>query len=135
MAGGGGDAFWPRPALVVAGCALLGEAAVWAERAGWKAAWLPAGWLYAGDEAGARSLLGAVATSTIGVAGTTFSITVAALSLASGQMGPRLLRNFVRDAGNQLALGVFLGTFAYALVGCSATCARSRRGRSCRTSA
>ena len=31
-------------------------------------------------------------------------------------MGPRLLRNFVRDAGNQCALGIFLGTFAYALV-------------------
>ena len=60
--------------------------------------------------------MGAVASSTIGVAGTTFSITVAALSLASGQMGPRLLRNFVRDSGNQYALGVFLGTFAYALV-------------------
>ncbi len=112
-----GDAFWLRPALVVAVCALLGEAAVWAERAGWRAAgWLPEGWLYAGGEAGARSLLGAVATSTVGVAGTTFSITVAALSLASGQMGPRLLRNFVRDPGNQLALGVFLGTFAYAIV-------------------
>ena len=52
----------------------------------------------------------------MGVAGTTFSITVAALSLASGQMGPRLLRNFVRDPGNQLVLGAFLGTFAYALV-------------------
>ncbi len=112
-----GDAFWLRPALVVAAGVLLGEAAVWAERAGWKAAgWLPEGWLYAGGEAGARSLLGAVATSTIGVAGTTFAITVAALSLASGQMGPRLLRNFVRDPGNQLALGAFLGTFAYALV-------------------
>jgi uncharacterized membrane protein len=111
-----GDAFWLRPALVVAAGVLLGEAAVWAERAGAKASWLPEGWLYAGGEAGARSLLSAVATSTIGVAGTTFSITVAALSLASGQMGPRLLRNFVRDAGNQLALGVFLGTFAYVLV-------------------
>ena len=57
-----------------------------------------------------------VAASAVGVAGTTFSITVAALALASGQMGPRLLRSFVRDAGNQLALGVFLGSFAYALL-------------------
>lgn len=111
-----GDAFWLRPALVVAAGIVLGEAAVWAERAGFDLPWLPAGWVYAGGEAGARSLLGAVASSTIGVAGTTFSITVAALSLASGQMGPRLLRNFTRDAGNQLALGVFLGTFVYALV-------------------
>ncbi len=111
-----GDAFWLRPALLVLACVLLGEASVWAERAGGNGFIIPDAWLYAGGEAGARSLLGAVAASTIGVAGTTFSITIAALSLASGQMGPRLLRNFVRDAGNQVALGVFLGTFAYALV-------------------
>ncbi|MBU8541930.1 DUF2254 domain-containing protein [Roseomonas tokyonensis] len=111
-----GDAFWLRPALVVAAGIVLGELAVWAERAGLDVPLLPASWVYAGGESGARSLLGAIASSTIGVAGTTFSITVAALSLASGQMGPRLLRNFTRDAGNQLALGIFLGTFAYALV-------------------
>ena len=111
-----GDAFWLRPALLVLAGIILGEMSVWAERADAGGDIIPDGWLYAGGEAGARSLLGAVASSTIGVAGTTFSITIAALSLASGQMGPRLLRNFVRDAGNQAALGIFLGTFAYALV-------------------
>jgi uncharacterized membrane protein len=111
-----GDAFWLRPALLVFLGLVLGEGAVWTERWDWAQSMLPESWLYAGGEAGARALLGAIATSTIGVAGTTFSITVAALSLASGQMGPRLLRNFVRDAGNQVALGVFLGTFVYALV-------------------
>jgi uncharacterized membrane protein len=45
-----------------------------------------------------------------------FSITIAALSLAAGQMGPRLLRNFVKDRGNQFTLGAFLGTFSYALM-------------------
>jgi uncharacterized membrane protein len=30
-------------------------------------------------------------------------------------MGPRLLRNFTRDRGNQTTLGTFLGTFTYAL--------------------
>ncbi|MBI0537114.1 DUF2254 domain-containing protein [Roseomonas sp. KE2513] len=111
-----GDAFWLRPAILVFLGLILGEGAVWIERLNWAQSILPESWLYGGGEAGARSLLGAIATSTIGVAGTTFSITVAALSLASGQMGPRLLRNFVRDAGNQIALGVFLGTFVYALV-------------------
>lgn len=111
-----GDAFWLRPSILVLAGIVLGESAVQAERAGLVRSWFPEGWLYEGGEAGARSLLGAVATSTIGVAGTVFSITVAALSLASAQMGPRLLRGFVRDAGNQLALGVFLGTFACALV-------------------
>ncbi|NPU13157.1 DUF2254 domain-containing protein [Bradyrhizobium sp. 83002] len=73
-------------------------------------------WLYDGGGTGARTLLGAVASSTIGVAGTVFSITIAALSLAAGQMGPRLLRNFTRDRGNQITLGIFLGTFSYALI-------------------
>jgi len=111
-----GDIFWIRPALLVLGGTLLGQAMVMVERQGLRFPILPEAWLYAGGEAGARAMLGAVASSTIGVAGTTFSITVAALSLASGQMGPRLLRNFVRDPGNQVALGIFLGTFAYALM-------------------
>lgn len=57
-----------------------------------------------------------VASSTIGVAGTVFSITIPALSLAAGQMGPRLLRNVTRDRTNQATLGVYLDTFSYALV-------------------
>ncbi|MEO8058534.1 MAG: DUF2254 domain-containing protein [Burkholderiales bacterium] len=73
-------------------------------------------WVYNGGGTGARILLGAVASSTIGVAGTVFSITIAALSLAAGQMGPRLLRNFTHDRGVQLTLGTFLGTFSYALM-------------------
>ena len=111
-----GDVFWLRPAVLVLFGLLLGIAMEWAERAGINESWISGGWIYAGGESGARSLLSAVASSTIGVAGTVFSITVAALSLASGQMGPRLLRNFTRDAGNQLALGIFLGTFVYSLV-------------------
>ncbi len=111
-----GDIFWIRPALLVLGGVVLGELAVLVEQADVVVPWVPDGWIYNGGESGARAMLGAVASSTIGVAGTTFSITVAALSLASGQMGPRLLRNFIRDPGNQYALGIFLGTFAYALV-------------------
>ncbi|MBB5696345.1 DUF2254 domain-containing protein [Muricoccus pecuniae] len=111
-----GEAFWLRPGMLVLAGVLLGEGVVRAEGTEWLRSILPEGWIYAGGEAGARSLLSAVAASTIGVAGTVFSITVAALTLASGQMGPRLLRNFVRDGGNQAALGIFLGTFAYALV-------------------
>jgi uncharacterized membrane protein len=87
------------------------------ERTGLVPRWLIEGrWVYGGGATGARTLLGALATSTISVAGTVFTITIAALSLAANQMGPRLLRNFTRDRGNQITLGVFLGTFAYALV-------------------
>ena len=71
--------------------------------------------VYGGGETGARSLLGAIASSSIGVAGTVFSITIAALSYAAGSMGPRLLDNFTRDRGNQITLGIFIATFAFSL--------------------
>jgi uncharacterized membrane protein len=52
----------------------------------------------------------------ITVAGVTFSITIVALTLASQQFGPRLLRNFLRDLGNQVVLGTFVATFIYCLL-------------------
>ena len=112
-----GDTFWLLPGGMVVGGVLLGVGLVAVDRSGFVPRWLiESPWLYNGGGTGARTLLGAVASSTIGVAGTVFSITIAALSLAAGQMGPRLLRNFTRDRGNQLTLGAFLGTFSYALM-------------------
>ena len=99
-------------------CIVAAQGAVWIElvRPFGGASSSAGPWFYSGGAEGARAMLGAVASSSIGVASTIFSITIAALSLASGQMGPRLLRNFVRDGRNQLALGIFVGTFAYALI-------------------
>ncbi len=65
---------------------------------------------------GARSLLSTVAGSMITVAGVVFSILIVALTLASGQFGPRLLENFMRDRGNQAVLGTFIATFVYCLL-------------------
>lgn len=111
------DTFWVLPAAVVAAAGLLAVGCVQLDRSGRiPQVLLESAWLYDGGATGARTLLGAVAASAIGVASTVFSITIAALSLAAGQMGPRLLRNFVRDRGNQLTLGVLLGTFTYALM-------------------
>lgn len=76
---------------------------------------LPTG-IYKGGPEGARAVLSVVAASMISVTGVTFSITIVALTLASSQFGPRLLRNFMRDTGNQVVLGVFLATFIYCLM-------------------
>ena len=112
-----GDTFWLLPGTLVVVGAFGGLGMVAVDRSGAVPQWLiDSSWLYSGGATGARTLLGAVASSTIGVAGTVFSITIAALSLAAGQMGPRLLRNFTRDRGNQVTLGAFLGTFSYALM-------------------
>ena len=61
-------------------------------------------------------MLSAIATSMITVAGVTFSITIVAITQASNQFTPRILRNFMRDRANQFVLGVFAGVFAYCLV-------------------
>ena len=74
------------------------------------------GWLYTGSTDGARAMLSAIAGSTITVAGTVFSITIVALQLAASNFGPRLLRNFMQDIGNQIVLGTFIGTFIYCLL-------------------
>ena len=112
-----GDTFWVLPAAMVLGGVLLAIGLLRLDRSTALPSWLiDSPWLYNGGATGARTLLGAVASSTIGVAGTVFSITIAALSLAAGQMGPRLLRNFTRDRGNQVTLGAFLGTFSYVLM-------------------
>ncbi|TXH33586.1 MAG: DUF2254 domain-containing protein [Rhodospirillaceae bacterium] len=109
--------FWVVPGAITFAGICLAMALVYVDASGALPAWLVnSAWLYNGGSTGARTLLGAVASSTIGVAGTVFSITIAALSLAAGQMGPRLLRNFTKDRGNQITLGAFLGTFSYSLM-------------------
>jgi uncharacterized membrane protein len=64
----------------------------------------------------ARSVLSTIAGSMMTVTGVVFSITVVALTLASSQFGPRLLRTFLRDRGSQFAFGTFLATFCYSLI-------------------
>jgi uncharacterized membrane protein len=39
-----------------------------------------------------------------------------ALTLASTQFGPRMLRNFIRDRGTQITLGTFVATFLYSVL-------------------
>ena len=73
-------------------------------------------WLFGLGAEGARSLLATIAGSMISIAATVFSITIVALSLAAGQLGPRLLRTFMRDRGTQLSLGMFIATFAFCIV-------------------
>lgn len=64
---------------------------------------------------GSRSILSAIGGSMLAVAATSFSITISVLATASSTYGPRLVRNFMADRGNQIVLGVFSATFLYSL--------------------
>jgi len=74
-------------------------------------------WLvYSGNPTGARAILSTIAASIITIAGVAFSLNLVILTIASSQYGPRLLKNFIRDTGNQIVLGTFLSTFVYSLI-------------------
>ncbi len=69
-----------------------------------------------GNPDAGRQVLIAIAAAVITVVGVVFSITILALTLASQQFGPRMMRNFVRDVGNQVTLGIFVATFVYSVL-------------------
>lgn len=73
-------------------------------------------WVLSGTPDSARLILTTVAAAIITVVGIVFSITIVALTLASTQFGPRMLRNFIRDRGTQVTLGTFVATFFYTIL-------------------
>jgi uncharacterized membrane protein len=108
--------FWFVPSTMALGSAALAFVMVWLDELATGAFIDGLSWVYPGGPDGAREVLSTIAGSMITVAGVSFSITIVALTLASQQFGPRLLRNFLRDMGNQVVLGTFVSTFLYCLL-------------------
>jgi uncharacterized membrane protein len=110
------SSFWFLPTVMAGGAMMLAFATVALDTQATE--WLTHnwGWTFTGGAEGASSLLGAIAGSMITIAGVVFSMTLVALSLASSQLGPRLLRNFMRDTTTQMVLGTFVATFLYCLL-------------------
>ncbi len=93
---------------------------------------LPA-WVNSGSADAARQILIGVAAAVITVVGLVFSILIVALTLASTQFGPRMLRTFIRDRGVQITLGT-LSPPPSTPCSPSARCHTARTATSCRTS-
>src|SRR3954468_19469367 len=104
---------WVVPALLTGAAILLALLLIEFDRqtAG---ANLPG--LFQGGADSARVVLSTIAGSMITVAGTVYSITIVALTLASSQFAPRILRSCMRDRVNQIVLGFFVATFTYCLL-------------------
>jgi uncharacterized membrane protein len=107
---------WFVPAIMLAGCMVLAVALV--EIDGHYEPDLADRWprLFGAGADGARAMLSAIATSVITVAGVVFSVTIVALSLASTQYSPRVLRSFMSDRPTQVVMGTFVGIFVYCLM-------------------
>ena len=107
---------WFVPSIITVGAALLAVALIEAESLVGDEVLEDFPRLFGAGAESSRSMLAAIAGSMITVAGVTFSITVVAVSQASSQYTPRILRNFMRDRASQVVLGVFVGIFVYCLI-------------------
>lgn len=108
--------YWFYPGLFSIFAAVLALSLVWLDRSGATAFLSESAWLIPARPKGAADMLTVMAGSMIGVASTVFSITLVAVTYASGNYGPRLLTNFLEDRGNQVSLGTFIASFVYALI-------------------
>jgi uncharacterized membrane protein len=85
-------------------------------------------WMRTESADAGREILIAIAAAVITVIGVVFSVTILAVTFASQQFGPRMMRNFVRDIGNQVTLGIFVATFVYSTLALGAIAISGRHG-------
>lgn len=108
--------FWFLPVLLIFFSILLSITLVYLDnslsipRIGWVRFFL------VNSANSARSILSTISGAMIGVAGTVFSVTLVALTLASSQFGPRLIKNFMYVRINQIVLGSYISTYLYCLL-------------------
>ncbi len=107
---------WFVPALSLVAAGLLFVLTYAIDRAAYNGTLTLPAWINNGSADAARQILTALAAAIITVVGLVFSILIVALTLASTQFGPRMLRNFIRDPGVQITLGAFVATFFYAVL-------------------
>jgi uncharacterized membrane protein len=107
---------WLIPSLEVLAAVLLFAGTYGLDRAAHAGDFTLPSWIIQPGADGARQILTTMAAAVITVVGVVFSITIVALTLASTQFGPRMLRNFIRDRGTQHTLGAFVATFVYSVL-------------------
>lgn len=106
------DRFWVIPAVLLVAGAVLAVLTVEAPQLGVPAAWRSGFSVAPGEAAG---FLGIIASSTLTFLGVVFTLTLVALQLASSQLSPRVIRNFVRSGVTKVAFGIMLTTFSYSV--------------------
>lgn len=108
--------FWFLPSIMVTLTMVFAILLIELDSAGFTQ-WLSRWPRFFGVEAqGARQILSTLAGSMMTIMSITFSMTLLALVLASGQYTSRILRNFMRSRVTQSTLGVFASIFAYCLI-------------------
>jgi uncharacterized membrane protein len=68
-----------------------------------------------GSAASVQTILTAASTALVTLTSIVLSLTLVAVQLAMGQFSPRIVRTILHDRRSQLAVGLFIGTFAYSM--------------------
>lgn len=110
------ESFWFIPALSGVGAVLLALALVEVDRTLQAEGVRSIPFVADLSATGGRAILAAIGGTMLGVAATSFSITISVLATTSSTYGPRLVRNFMADRGNQVVLAVHTSAFLYSLV-------------------
>src|SRR5689334_11688490 len=71
---------------------------------------------FTGGPDAALTILGAVAASMVSLAALVLTITMVVVQLAMGQFSPRIVQPILKDKPSQFAIGIFVGTFAFAML-------------------
>src|SRR3954452_4358672 len=104
---------WFVPVLCVGAGVALSFATLWIDgRTGYT---LVPQSLTGGPDA-SLSILSAVAASMVSLAALVLTITMVVVQLAMGQFSPRIVQPILKDKPSQLAIGAFVGTFAFAML-------------------
>jgi uncharacterized membrane protein len=68
-----------------------------------------------GSAASVQTILTVASTALVTLTSVVLSLTLVAVQLAMGQFSPRIVRAILHDRRSQLAVGLFIGTFAYSM--------------------
>src|SRR6187401_3618262 len=69
-----------------------------------------------GRPTSATAILTTIAVSMVSLATLVLTITMVVVQLAMGQFSPRIVQRILQDKPSQLAIGIFVGTFAHAML-------------------
>ena len=72
-------------------------------------------WISGGPDA-SLNILETIAASMVSLATLVLTITMVVVQLAMGQFSPRIVQTFLRDRPSQFAIGLFVATFAHAML-------------------
>lgn len=105
---------WPIPALIALACLALSQVALRLDEI--DALRQFSEHFLSVSESSLQNILSAIASSVVSFGGVVLSMTMVSMTLASGQFGPKVLREYLNNTLAKITLGLFIGTFVYCIV-------------------